>query len=318
MAFRLALGVLLATPLFTSAVFIPTLGSSLDVSIFPEFPRAGEAVTLRAENIANGAGATYVWRVNGSVIDQGIGVRAITITAGGLGSETIVSVSASENGSVVGEKTILIHPADVDIVWEGNTYTPPFLPLRPLPNPSSSVKLLAVPHIVRDGARAAASDLVYTWRINRSQAPVASGYGRNVITATPPQFANAFEVSVVAATRDGAVQAEGVAVIRPAIPEVVIYENAPLLGIIFEKAVGDEFVLKDTETSFSAFPLYVASADAPEYEWRLNGNAVSGNSPRDITFRREGEGGGVYTVEFSLQNALALFERVATKFSLRF
>ncbi len=317
MGLKILAAFLVLLPLPTFAAFtIPTLAPTIDISLNPESPGPRQTVSVRAENVS--AGATFVWRVNGSVVDQGVGVRGTTVTTGPLGSETTVSVSVTDGGVSKGEKSMTLRPAEVDLVWEGNTYTPPFYLGRPLMNPSSSVRLMAVPHLVVGGVRVGASDLVYTWYMNGSQTPLITGYGKSMINVTAPQFINPFSVTVRAATRDGATVAEQEAVIEPTLPDIVVYEQAPLLGTRFERAIEDTFTLADEETTFVAYPLHIGNVDSPAYAWSLNGDEVAGDTPREITFRRQGEGSGAYSVEFSLENTRALFERASKEFVIRF
>lgn len=317
---RFVLGIFLLMPLSVFALSIPTLAPSLAISASPSSPAAGDTVTLRAENLPSPGATTFLWRVNGAVVDQGVGVSAITITAGVVGSETRISVIASQGGSVLGEVSFVLRPAEVDIVWEGDTYTPPFFEGLPLPNPSSTLTLLAIPSIVENGVRVSANNLVYTWYVNGGAVPVASGFGRQSVVVRSPQFSNPFSVGVMVETLSGAVSASKAISITPVDPVVVVYEKAPLLGVRFERAINDSFALPSDEVTFIAFPLYVGNPTSPSYEWRLNGSVVPGNggTGREITLRREGVGSGRYTLSFSFENVRALFERASAAFSVSF
>ncbi len=317
---RFLIGVLFFAPLPLFAAFLPTINTPLDIGLSPSSPRAGDVVTVSVENILAPGNTLFTWRVNGAVVDQGIGVTETTITAGRIGSATTVSVSASENGIPKGEKTLTLRPAEVDIVWEAHTYVPPFYEGLPLPNPDSTITLLAVPYIIQNGTRVPADDLIYTWHINNHQAPEVVGYGRSSITITPPQFLNQFSVSVSAKTRAGDVVARRDVRITPQRPSVVVYERAPLLGFRFDRAVGESFNLTEEEATFSAFPLYANTPLKAQYEWELNGVPVleTGSNSREITFRRQGEGRGAHSVSFSFETLGALFERASTNFLISF
>mgnify|MGYP000285952026 CR=1 FL=1 len=320
MVFRFIVGFLLVVPLPIFAALFPSFNGALEVSLSPSSPQAGEVVTARVENISSSGSTHFVWKINGTVVDQGIGITQTTFSVKGLGSATTVSVSATENGVPRGEKTLVIRPAEVDIVWEGNTATPSFYSGLPLPNPDSTITLLAVPHLIQNGARVSADDITYTWFVNNSQKPADFGYGRKKITLTPPQFLNEFFVSVEAKTRGGDIVAKNTVVIAPQRPSVLVYEKAPLLGFLFEEAVTDSFSLTENEVTFVAFPLYINRTSSPTYQWSINGESVSAveGNPREITFRREGVGSGRHAVGFSFESAQVLFERAATNFLITF
>ncbi|PIR85076.1 hypothetical protein COU15_02790 [Candidatus Kaiserbacteria bacterium CG10_big_fil_rev_8_21_14_0_10_45_20] len=322
MLFPLVLLVFLLAPLPTVAVTFPVLEDPLTVEVVPTSPVPGQVVQVRSSYFAqNPEGVHYSWSVNGRTVDQGVGVKNITVEVGPLGSRTSVSLTVTENGVVKGQKTVAIQPADVDIVWEADTAHIPFVSNRPLPNADSTIVAVAVPHIVRtSGTRVSANDLVYSWKINRSSTPSLVGYGKNVFTFSSPQFKNQFSVGVTVTTREGDITAEKSITITPVEPSVLFYENAPLLGTRFDRAINDELVLSGEEVTVSAYPLSLSGATALQYEWRANGRVVeaSPEDPRTITFRKTGEGRGYFTIELSVSQFQALFNRVKSSFLLTF
>ena len=318
---RILVFAFLCAPLFVFGQTVPTVETALELQIRPTNPRPGDTVTVEAQNISDDDSVVYVWRVNGSVVDQGRGVTGVTFTAGSSGSATVVSVSASTDQGFVGEKTVTVRPSIVDVVWEGNTYTPPLYVGRPLATGSSSITLQAVPEIFQQGVRLAPTNLVYRWYINHSQAPVVSGYGEQSISINTPFFANPFTVSVLVTTPDGTIESSGFVTIQPFDPEIVVYENAPLLGTRFDQAIMTQFVLVEEEVTLEAFPLYVQTPRDLTYLWTLDSTAVEEvqkETPRMVTFRRQGAGSGRFTVGFSMKSLNRLFEKATTQFQLTF
>jgi hypothetical protein len=319
---RLFLMLLLASvPLAAYAEIIPTLPDSLEVVVIPETPTPGEMVIVRAANYSgNPANTRYVWTVNGKVAAEGFGATQVSFTAGALGVGTRVTVTATENGVTRGTRVLTVTPADVDVVWEGNTETPPFYIGLPLPNGSSHITAVAMPHIFRNGTRIPAADLVYEWTVNGSSKLALAGYGRTAFTTAPPQFLNTFSISVRVATREGDVAARRTITIRPTQPEVVVYERAPLLGMRFDRAIPGTVSLAGGEATFVAYPMYANAALSSAYRWTVDGNPVeaTGASPREITFRKSGEGRGRFSIQFSLEDASRLFNRAKDSFTVTF
>lgn len=307
-----------ALPLIAGANLLPTLEAPISLQVVPQSPKPGDIVRIEAKYSGeNAIGASYVWRVNGAVVDQGVGVRAVTVTLPSLGGSTTVSVSISESGIVRGEASTTIRPADVDIVWEGSVPLIPFVERRGLANGDSTITASAIPHIVRGGARVSASDLVYTWTVNRSSTPFRSGYGLQTVSLTTPQFENPFSLGVRVATREGDIVAEDSVVIRPVRPSILFYERPPLLGLRYDQELGDGFVLQEEEGTVMAFP--VDSTQALSLEWRANGREIEPEEdPRMVTFRKTGEGRGYFTIELTATGFQALFERARESFLLTF
>jgi len=306
---------LLCTPLFALA------DGTISLGMTPQYPLPGQNVTLTASNFSGSADtASYTWTINGKTALQGTGAKTLTVAAGAAGSSQEVTVEARVNGESIGTDTVTIHPADVDLIWEGQTVTPPLYIGRPLANGGSRVTILAVPHIFVGSHEAAPDSLIYTWKINGATSGSQSGYGKSSIVVTPPSFAQAFTVSVHVETKDGAA-AEGSVVIQPQSPKILIYENAPLLGIRFDSAVSGFMSFPAQEISFTAYPLFVSTIAGLKYSWTLDGNtfAVDTERPRDVTFRKVGDTtSGTHTVTLSFQNPNNFLENGAASFKLTF
>jgi hypothetical protein len=311
----------LITPLAAGAVVIPILPPPLEIQASPEAPVPGATVTVSAKSYSgNPDETTYTWTVDGRVVDQGLGRNVITVTAGVLGSATVVVVTATEGATSRGEASVTIRPADVDIVWEGATYVPPFSGILPLPNGGSRITFVAIPQVEGSNGSRDPGALIYTWRVNNGQSPALAGRGKSVfVVSTPPRFANPFSVSVEAATSDGSARARRSVTIEPATPSIVVYEVAPLLGIRFDRAMQGSFALMD-EASFEAFPLYIGEGDPTAVtSWTVNGTKQeAGDKPREITLRKTGEGAGRYAIGFSYASAVRIFEQAAKSFTLTF
>ncbi|MBI3573948.1 hypothetical protein HY090_02770 [Candidatus Kaiserbacteria bacterium] len=309
----------LIVPLFASAELIPTYGT-LQLSIRPQYPAPHETVTLTASNAGSNGGETYIWSVDDTIVLQGIGEKTLVLPAGDSGStQTVSLITVDEAGNPQGVASMLIRPADIDLVWEAKTAVPPFYTGRPLPNGASAITLLAIPHIILNDTELPTNALIYTWQVNGI--PFAgSGYGKSSVTITPPLFGTTFTVSVHAETPDGAGAADGITAIIPQTPEALLYENTPLLGIRFEKLISGTFALSGEEISLTAFPIFTQNPDALSYQWSLDGQpfAVSANAPRDVTLRKVGEGSGTHAVTFSFTNPQSFLENGAASFKLVF
>lgn len=312
--------VLLPAPLIAQTISLPE--SAFEVEVIPIAPEPGEQVTLRAQSFSgNMANTRFVWIVNGETVVQGVQQNTITITAGEVGSVVTVVVRATEGGTLKGERTISLRPAAVDIVWEADSTTVPFSGTLPLVTGGSLVTLQAIPQLVRSGGvRVATDDLLYTWHVNGERAPRKQGQGENVLRINTPVFMNAFSVTVTVSTFDGSIQAEREVNIEPAQPEVIFYENAPLLGMRFDRAVTASYTLEGEEITFRAYPLHTKRSEGYDYQWTLNGEAVEseGADSRQLTLRKTGEGTGRFNVGFSFERVGELFGRGEGAFFLRF
>lgn len=304
-------------PLAAAAAYDGTL----QLSMSPQYPQPGDAVALTATDYSGNPDAmTYLWSIDGSTVLRGVGAKTLTTTAGPAGSATKVSVTVAANGIAMASGTATIRPGDVDLVWEGDTSVPPFYTGRPLPNGQSPVSVLAIPHIGAPGSEVPGDSLVYRWQVNGTPVSGASGYGKSFAILAPPVFAEPFTVSVRIETVDGTEGAYGTVTIAPRAPAAMVYEDAPLLGVRFEKAVTESFLMKQDEASFAAFPLFASAPASLSYQWTLDGSpfSVDPTQPGDVTFRKQGGGSGAHPVMFSYSNPKAFLENATASFTLTF
>jgi hypothetical protein len=311
----------LLLPLFAHAALLPDYGT-LELDLSPQYPAPGQTVTLTVVNTAPDAkSAVYTWTVDGKTVARAAGQQQITVAAGSTGASEEVTVTTEDAaGNETGAASITLNPASVDVIWEGDTAGPPLYIGRPLPNGQSPVTVLAVPHIAVDGKEVAPSALIYTWSVDTTPLANQSGYGRSSVSVTPPRFGAAFTVKVHAETADGRGAGDGSATIAPQTPRALMYENAPLLGILFNKNVSGTYPLSEPEASFTAYPLYTANPGALTYKWTLDDSAfdVDAAHPLDVTFRKVGAGSGSHAVRFSFTNPGRFMEAGSASFSLSF
>lgn len=312
--------VLMIVPSSADAALIAPSSEVVAIHLSPAFPGSGERVTATVNSTGNTGAFSYTWTVNGVVVAAGPDERTVNFVAGEVGSQTNISVVlVGQNGDIRGSAARAVRPANVDIVWEGKTYVPPFYGGRPLVGGSSAVVLAAIPRIIENGERTPSGALSYSWSVNGQKIPGQSGSGKSSIEIFTPFFDTSFTVSVVAETRSGATLAESSAFITPVSPIIVVYEDLPLSGVNFNRALLNDADFPENEIRFRAYPFFVADPDGVTYAWDINGVAVTDSAnPRNLMVRKEESGGssGTYIVTASFKNALKLFEKGVASFTL--
>jgi hypothetical protein len=319
MRFFVAMLIFGALPFVSEAQIIPDFGPTIELIITPFAPTPGSTVAAEVVNVFGDGAATFVWEINGSIFDSGPNIRRITFRAPALGESVTVSVRVTSEGKT---ETVsrTITPGDVDLVWEGRTERPPFYSGRPLPNRESAVVLSAYPHLREGGVRLEADSLVYEWYVNNSPVRAQRGIGLSSLTIEePPRFGEPFDVRVHVTNPQGNARAVAQITIEPEEPTVLLYENAPLLGFRFDRAIRDEFILTDEALTLHAWPLFTQTAVDHLYTWRLNGRSVdTGATPRTLTLLRPEEGGGRERLQVELEGPQMLFEKASRSLRISF
>ncbi len=289
---------LLALPASAQELFN---GPRLFVSVTPQYPRPGEAVTLTVQSpVMDLTQRQISWRNSGTIVAEGEGETVFKMKAPQSGERADMSVRVD---GVDGDASLSIIPLSVDLLWEANTYAPGLYRGRHLPSLGASITLQALPHFAKDGVEIPASQLVYTW--TQSGETLLSGRGKTSLSVPVAEFSQTNTISVSVTTSDRTLGADRTAAIATVVPMTQLYFEHPLYGTMYHNAVPAETSLGDTEMTFTAIP-YFAFADGPNdkqftYIWRVNKAPVEANKERPATLTiNAGAEGGVGLIELSL------------------
>jgi hypothetical protein len=286
-AIALFSGAILFVALPVFAQFDFSDGSALTIAESPTHPGPGGPVQLTVQSpLIDLADSDIVWTVNGNPAGSG---ESITTTLGKLGSKTGVSVSVSgANGSDSAQITLI--PTSIDLLFEADSYIPPFYQGRAAPSSGSSIRLLAIPHFVNaDGSSVPPTDISFAWKVNGALLKSSSGIGESSAVIPAAILFGTDDVTVDAQSADGSFSGEASVSIRTQDPQLALYEDSPLFGVMYHRALGGTTAASESETSFAAVP-YFADVSAPNdvqlaYQWRVNGISLvtDQKDPSEIT-----------------------------------
>lgn len=211
--------------------------------------------------------------------------------------------------------TTLRAAGEVDLLWQGGTYTPPFYEGLPLWSNQSRITFTAISNLP------ASSNPYYRWTKNGTVLGSMSGLGKKSIMFIDSILSLPIEVKIdLRDGEDGKVLGTASVTLNPIAPRLLILENNPLYGLMLNKAVGSEFPLSENEVTFSAFPLFSAVstrfAPAFTYTWRTNdGDSRDGNS---VTYRAPDSGSGSASVNLKAAHSIILAQPENKSFLIKF
>lgn len=294
---------------------------ALSTSIRPEYPKANELVEIGIRSSAVDLNVAHIsWRVNGEVRREGIGERSFSFITGPIGSVSRVIATITPYDKAAFSREFVFRPAEVDLVWEAYTYTPPFYKGKALFTGQSVVRFSALPRLSdENGNMIPASNLTYRWMVDGKVLP-SSGYGRSSVGVEGSRWGGSQEIQVEVTSRDGQIKGIGEITLTPEEPRIAIYENNPILGILWNRAVAENFILNSSEVSFLAVPYHFISSrlnQGTEFSWKMNGRTVptegSGNL---ITLRNDSRASGKTNVTLDITQEGKIFQSAETSFSI--
>ncbi len=203
----------------------------------------------------------------------------------------------------------------VDILYSGETYTPPFYQDGALWSKESFIHLLAIPNGLGDPSK-----LDYKWSQNGTVLGAISGIGRNSIRFKDSIFSKPQAIKVEIISPDEEVVALSRLDIKPQPTEILVYEKNPLYGFLFNTEVSTGYNLPQGEITFTAFPLFFSaqSYGSPNigYVWRSN--AGESSQTDSVTYRVPEGKGGFSEVSVEVTNSETFRQTAEQSFLVQF
>lgn len=299
-----------------------SISQYLKVQFSPRNPKPGETVRVNAESFLSDLNkATITWSVNGKTIERGIGKTSFLFQVGASGATTRLGILiVTPQGEEV-YKEYGFNPIGLTLLWEADTYTPPFYKGKPLVTYQSRVRAIAVPDAAYTKDAVDASSLSYVWRQDGDAVSDASGYGKNSYTFTAPRPYEKAKISVSATPLAGGAQSEFSLDLPLANPFILFYEEDPLLGVRYERPLANIFTLTQKDVSVRAEPFFFSNerTDTPlfSYAWELNGKQVA-NLGRTITLKNEKGESGEASLSLGVAGIRKTFQAASQSLRIKF
>lgn len=209
----------------------------------------------------------------------------------------------------------VVRAQSVKLLWQGETYTPPFYEGASLWTNQSRVTLVAVTHGLGNP-----NTLNYKWTKNGTVLGNINGVGKDSLSFTDSIISRAQNIKVEVLSGQNQTLAESSVYITPQTTLLNIYENNPLYGFMFNKEVGKKHNLIGKEITFVAFPLFFSASSRIDnnlkYSWQANTSNVDvGNS---ITYRVPENTSGSSQISVGVSNGTKITQSANKSFLVQF
>lgn len=322
--FCISLGLLFPLGLTHAQIIQNIFEPSVEISLTPENPGPNTSVTAELTTNSFDINAAFIgWAVNGKVVSQGIGKRSYSFRTAESGQiiRLEVVLQNPDTGATI-QREVTIIPGSLEIIWESQGYVPPFYEGKAHPVLQSMIVFTAIPNIYAAGGRVSSKDLIYTWSKNKTVLQASSGYGKDTLIVAQDFLSRPFTIDLVAKTRDNQIVLQKSVSINPLRPQLILYEEDPLLGLRLEKGIDDTYTLTKDELWLRAVPYFEDSKDRSagliDSEWNMNGQIVkSGPLEERIVLRRPADTErGRVTITALFENNNKLLQSLQESFSI--
>ncbi len=256
--------------------------------------------------------ADITWRVNGAVVARGVGKLFYDVTVGKVGSATTLTVTAQTREGTTITQGRIFKPGFVELLWEADSWTPPFYKGKALLTAKAAITAQAIPYLFDGKLKIPAENLYYNWYYDFDPLPEATGVGKDTIVVEAPDLFGAKNLRVKVSSLDNQISADSQITLRPSNPLVMVWRNDPLKGLDYDHPVGASISFEEEEVSFEAAGLYFPKSHVKSpglsFKWALNGKpaVVDDEKPETLTIKRT-EGGGEGRISIDIQDP---FDRI--------
>jgi len=297
------------------------------LTIEPKNPEPLQEVRVTVSSLTDNLDASKItWIVNGQTKKTEIGLKEFTVQAGKNGQKTMVKSIVEIPNKGIEEVEISFVPSVVDLIYESLSYTPPFYKGRAL-NPNQGVVLVtAIPELIDSaGSKLLAQNIIYTWKKDGYVQGSSSGLGKNIFVFSGTVPIRDSLIEVTASSLDGNITASkqiNITNIKSA--QVIFYEDSPIYGIMFNRAITNTVRMLSDEFKVKAFPYFmsVGYSQSPDlnYKWSINGSP-SENLEEDkgaMIFRIENPGTGMASIDLKVESISRIFQFGQNSFNISF
>jgi hypothetical protein len=296
------------------------LSNELNVEFSPTYPRPNSNVSINLTlYTADLNSADITWQKDGKTVLKGKGETKYAFRAGTVGIKTEIVINITLIDGTSFSKTLSINPASVDMVWEAQSYVPPFYEGKALHPRQGVLKIAAMPEFVSNGQRTSPANLIYKWSNNVEVYQDQSGYGKNVVVLDGSLLGKSENIKVSVTDPVNNLTAENYITINPVNPEIVFYQNDPYYGNIFDSAVSGYFNLSGSEVQILAAPYYFTKENSVKYEWRLNGQTIQNLTGSMTAIFKKPEGGnGQSAISLQVTNPGRILQEADNNLTIEF
>lgn len=300
--------------------------SSVDMNINPSNPKAWDKVQIQLSSYSINLDTSKItWYIDNVSIKEGTGIKSLNMQTKNSGDVTKIRAVIETTDGIVTEVAKEISTAGVDLVVEPTSYTTPFYQGKPLFAAQGVVRIVAIPDVATNGKKISSKNLIFQWKKDDVILQSSSGVGRDSLIITGSVPIKDINISVQIMNSSGGVLASASKILTVNDPKILFYENSPLYGVLFNKAIINNYYLgQKEEVNILAKPFFFNTksdiSSELAYKWSVNGNPISTDGKvNELTLRQPTTNlKGTASISLDLNNVTRIFQFTNAGFNISF
>lgn len=295
------------------------------LSISPQYPKPNQSVTATLGSYVTNLDRAHIsWSTNNQEISGGLGRKTFQFSTENSGSPLKLTATINTVDGQNIQKTMTITPADMDILWEAHdSYIPPFYKGKTLSGSQGAFKMVAIPSLTNQGGRVNVNNLSYVWTRDGNIQPDSSGWGKSHFIFNNSYLDRGNTIGVKVTDITGSANASGSVNLTTVQPKIVLYSNDPLLGVRWERAVGNGFRINPDGETLVAEPYFFSPKNINStnlsFSWFLNNRQTQTPGYKNIiSVRPETGQSGNTIIKIMVENTKMLFQEAEKEINVAF
>ncbi|MEK7595943.1 MAG: hypothetical protein AAB564_00085 [Patescibacteria group bacterium] len=282
------------------------IGGDFFLNFQPANPAPNSPVTAKLKSYQFDVNrATIFWEVDGKIIAAGLSEKTIELTSPSLGKTTKITVYVTTADNIQSSQSFLLNGSDVDFLWEAMTSAPAGYKGKALPSAGSTVKISAIPYLFQDGGKLPPESLIYEWSLDFKRKISDSGAGKDSFVFSLENNKDHTIVLKVSDRLETIGFEKGFTISgEDTPPEILLYEEHPLEGPIYRRALSEEISLRAGDLSLRAEPFYFSRENIANlsYEWKMNNKPLTPGEKPNVLNLLAPEGQGKTKIEVAIKH----------------
>ncbi|MFA6797184.1 MAG: hypothetical protein WCR40_00510 [Candidatus Paceibacterota bacterium] len=289
-------------------------------------PRAGDIIKLTVSSYSiNLDSSKITWYVDKEIKKDETGAKELTINTQNTSESITIKVTVITPDGLKSEATKTLSLAGVDLIVEATSYVSPMYRGKASFTNQGIAKVVAIPDIKINGKKILPRNLVFRWKKDNIALSGSSGIGKDSLMITGSVPIKDINVSVEIMDSSGKTLASRSINISPKDPKIIFYEDSPLYGVLFNKAINGTFNMGDREElKIVAKPFFFNidsdSGSDSKYKWSVNNKSVStkGKTNQILLRQTNKEVSGTTSIELEINNLKRIFQFTNNSFNITF